>query len=108
MYSHDEPFQRSREGYFGVYFPGCEATREINTKTTLEWAQKQFAMRVHTLFYFLHDITNKKDDENDDLKTSTPCLSRSVYGLLMTSQSIVYDVTITRQVWRRDRVNGDI
>ena len=49
---------RSRECYFGVYFPRCCATREINTKITLEWAHKQFVTRVHTLFYFLHDITN--------------------------------------------------
>ena len=27
------------------------ATREINTKITLSWAPKQFAARVHTLFY---------------------------------------------------------
>ena len=27
-------------------------------KTTLKWAQKQFVIRVHTLFYFLHNITN--------------------------------------------------
>ena len=58
MYSSDELFQRSREGYFGVYFPSCEAAREINTKITLKWAQKQFVARVHTLFYFLDDITN--------------------------------------------------
>ena len=51
---------RSREGYFGVYFPSCAATREIITKITLEWAHKQFVTRVHTLFYFLHDITNPK------------------------------------------------
>ena len=25
---------------------------------TLKWAQKQFVMRVHTLFYFLHNKTN--------------------------------------------------
>ena len=43
---------------FGVYFLICEATREMNTKMTLEWAQKQFVTRVHTLSYFLHDITN--------------------------------------------------
>ena len=58
MYSSDESFQRSREGYFGVYFPSGEATREMNTKITLEWAQKRFVTRVHTLFYFLHDIRN--------------------------------------------------
>ena len=56
MYSSDESFQRSRECYFGVYFPSCEATREINTKITLEWAQNRFATRVHTLFYFLHEF----------------------------------------------------
>ena len=36
----------------------CEATREINTKLTLGWEQKKFVTRVHTLFHFLHDITN--------------------------------------------------
>ena len=58
MYSSDEPFQRSREGYFVFYFPSCEATMEINIKITLEEAQKRFVTRVHALFYFLHDITN--------------------------------------------------
>ena len=58
VYSSDELFQRSRECYFLVYFPSCEATREINTKITLEWAQKQFVSRVHTLFYYLHNRTN--------------------------------------------------
>ena len=47
-------------GYFGVYFPSSVAVREINTKITLEWGHKQFVTRVHTLFHFLHDITNKK------------------------------------------------
>ena len=58
MYSSDELFQRSREGYFGVYFPSCEAKREMNAKITLEWAQKQFVTRVYASFYFLHDIAN--------------------------------------------------
>ena len=55
MYSSDELLRRSLEAYSGVYFPSCEATREIYTKITLE---KHFVMTVHTLFYFLHDITN--------------------------------------------------
>ena len=53
MYSCDELFMRSLECYFGVYFPRCCATREINTKITLSWAHKQFATQVHTLFYIL-------------------------------------------------------
>ena len=54
MYSSDELFRRSWEGYFCVYFPSCEATAKI----TLEWAQKQFVAKVHALFYFLHDTMN--------------------------------------------------
>ena len=78
MCSSGELFIRSREVYFGVYFPSCEAMREINTKITLEWAHKPFSRRVHTLFYFLHNqsINNNK---NGDLHTL-------VYILLMTSQ----------------------
>ena len=34
----------------------CFTTREINTKITLEWELKQFVTRVHTLYYFLHNI----------------------------------------------------
>ena len=46
-------------------------------------------------------------DKNDDLHTPSPCLTRSVYVLLMTSQSIVDDVTMTRQLWR-EHVRSDI
>ena len=48
-----------------------------------------------------------KDDKNDDLYTSSPCLGRLVFILLMTSQSIADDVTMTRQLWH-DHVNNDI
>ena len=50
MYSRDEPFLRSLECYFDIYFPRCFATREINTKITLSWVLKRFVTRVHTLF----------------------------------------------------------
>ena len=52
MESTGELFMRPREGYFGVYFPSCEATREINIKIALEWAHKEFITRVETLFHF--------------------------------------------------------
>ena len=58
MYSRGELFMRSRKCCFGVYFPSCTATGEINTEITLEWAHKQFVTWVHTSYYFLHDITN--------------------------------------------------
>ena len=35
MYSRDELFLRSLECYFGVYFPRCFATREINIKNDI-------------------------------------------------------------------------
>ena len=74
MYSRDELFKRSRECYFGVNIPGCEATRGINTKITLEWAQKQLVTRVHTLFYFLHDIKNPYVMIKTTICTQLPCV----------------------------------
>ena len=38
------------ECYFGIHFPRCFATQELNTKITLSWALKQFVTQVHTLF----------------------------------------------------------
>ena len=57
MYSRHEPFLRSLECYFGIYFPRCFATQDINTKITLSWALKRFVTRVHTLFsmHFLYN-----------------------------------------------------
>ena len=49
-YSHDKLSMYSLECYFGVYFPHCFATWEINTNITLSWVHKQFATRVHTSF----------------------------------------------------------
>ena len=49
----------------------------------------------------INDYTNSK------LYTSSPCLTCSVFILLMTSQSIADDITITRQLWC-DHVNNDI
>ena len=46
MYSCNERFMRSLECYLGVYFK-----HQLNTKITLSWAHKQFATRVHTLYY---------------------------------------------------------
>ena len=101
---------RSPEGNFWVYVPSYAATREINTytKKTLEWAPKQFVSNVHTIFYFLHyENVYMDDDKNDNLHTSTPCVNSSVYVLVMTSQSIVDNITMTRQLWR-NHVKSDV
>ena len=79
MYSCDELLMCSLECYFGVYFPRCCATREINTKITLLWAHKQFATRVPTLFY-IHLLGMLRS-----LFTLTVSLVRSQGIPLMTS-----------------------
>ena len=59
MYSRDELFMHSLQCYFGVYLSHCFPTREINTKITPSWLYKQFATRVHSLFYItLNQSTN--------------------------------------------------
>ena len=57
MYSSDEPFQRSREGYFGVYFPSCETTREMSTKITLETGRDE---STHIILF----LTRYNDDKD--------------------------------------------
>ena len=37
-------------------YPDLWSNSRNKHKITLEWAHKQFVTRVHTLFYFLHDI----------------------------------------------------
>ena len=54
VYCRDELFMHSLECYFGVYFPRCFATREINTKVTLLWAQIQLAPPFAPLFSMYH------------------------------------------------------
>ena len=91
-----------------LVFISCFATQEINTKITLERAQKQFLMRVHTLWYLLHDITMIKmtiKRQSSHIDPVTSCFTRWV--LLMTSQSVVDDIVISRQLWC-DHMNNDI
>ena len=45
---------------FGVYLSSCEATREINTKITLEWAQKHFATSILLLTRHNESINEDK------------------------------------------------
>ena len=58
-----------------------------------------------SLFRTRHNVPIN-DDINDGLYTSSPCLTRWVFVLLMKSQSISDDVTM-RQLWR-DHINIDI
>ena len=92
--------------------PSCKATKEINCKITLESAHKKIVTRVHTSFYFLHN-ESINDDKNDDLHTSTPCLTRSFYVLLlMTSKwpdNYVRSMwEVISNSWDIDFIHGDI
>ena len=62
----------------------------LNLYITLEWAHKQFILRVHILFYFLHDIANPSIMRKMTIFTH---LTRLVYVLLMSSQLIADDIT---------------
>ena len=95
MDSSGELFMCSLEGYFGVCFPRC-TTREINTKiTSNEHINSSSKGYIHSFISYTTYVS-WNDYENDDPHTSTPFLPRPVYVLVMTSQSIAGDVTITR------------
>ena len=101
MYLSDELFQRLREGYSGVYFPSCEATREINSKkNTRVSAETVRHESTYIILFLTWPNESINYDENDDLHPLSPCPTLSRFVLLMTSQSIADDVTMTRQLWR--------
>ena len=81
-------------GSFGVYFPSWAALAVRHEST-------------HIILF--HTQTNESipDDKNEEHHSSSPCLTRSAYVLLVTSQSVADDVTITRRLWR-DHVKSDI
>ena len=102
--SSGELFMCSRGDYAGVYFPRCEATREINTNITIEWAHNSSPRQC--MHYFISCTTwwaNKWWSEK-----SIPYIDTSPYlvclysgddvivdymTLVMTSQLIVQHLT---------------
>ena len=88
-------------------FPELRSNEGKNIKITLELAQKQFVARVHILFFFLHDIRNPWMTIKRRSLHIVPASHTFDFVLLMTSQSIADDVTMTRQLWC-DYLNSDI
>ena len=72
MYSRGELFMRSGECYFNVYFPGCAAKKDINTKITLEQINSSPQEYIHYLILTRHN-ESINDAKNEDLHTSYPC-----------------------------------
>ena len=95
-------------GLFWCLFPELRSNEgnkhQNNTRVSTETVR-------HESTYIILFLTRHNDDKNNDksvdLHTSTQYFTRKVYVLLMTSQSIADDVTITTQLWR-DHVNNDI
>ena len=85
-------------GLFWCLFPefwrNKENKHQKNTQVSAETVRRESIYII--LFHTRHnEYTN--NDKNDDLYTSSSCLTCSVFALLMKSQSIVDDVTMTRQ-----------
>ena len=95
-------------GLFLCLFPELRSNEgnehKNNTRVSAEAVRHESTCII--LFLTRHN-ESINDDKKDDLYTSSLCLTRSVFVLLMTSQSIADDVTITRQWWC-DHVNSDI
>ena len=75
-----------------------------NTRVNAETVRHE---STYIILFLARHNESINDDKNDDLCTSSPCLTRSVFVWLMTSQRIADDATIARQLWR-DHVNNDI
>ena len=58
----------------------------------------------HESTYIILFLTRNNEsingDKNDNLYSSSPCLTRSIFVVLMTLQSIADDVTMPRHLWR--------
>ena len=64
----------------------CAATREINTKLTLEWPHERYVTRVRTSLSSYMTWRIHKRPLNGGLHTLSPCLTPSIY--------------VARQLWR--------
>ena len=62
---------------------------------------------TYIILFLTRHNESKNYAKNKGLQTSSPCLIRLLYTLLMMSQSIGDDVTMTRPLWR-EHVTSDI
>ena len=101
MYSSDELFQRSREGYFWCFFPELRSNEgNKHQNTTQVSAETVRHDSTYIVLFLTRHNESIYEDKNDDLCTLSPCPTLSFFVLLMTSQSVADDVTMTRQLWR--------
>ena len=95
-------------GLFWCLFPELRSNEgnkyQNNTRVSAETVRHESAYII--LFLTRHN-ESIKDYKNDELHTFPPCLTGSVFVLLMTAQPIGDDVTMTRQLWR-EHVKSDM
>ena len=98
MYSSDELLQRSQV-LFWCLFPSLLCNEgnkhQNNTRVSAETVRHE---STYIILYLTRHNESINDSKNDDVYTSSPCFTHSVFVLLMTSQSIADDVTMTRQL----------
>ena len=96
------------EGLFWWLFPELRSNEgnkyQNNTRVSAETVRHE---STYIILFLTRHNESINDYKNEELYTSSPCLIRSVFVLLMTSQSTADDVTMTTQLWR-DHVNSDI
>ena len=94
-------------GLFLGLFPKLRSNEgnkyQNNTRVSAEMVRYE---STYIILFLTWQNESINDYKNDELYTSSPCLTRSVLVLLMTSQAID-DVIMTRQLWG-DHVNNDI
>ena len=95
-------------GVFLCLFPELRSNegnmQKNNTRVSTETVRHE---STYIISFLTRQNKSINDDKNDVLYTSSPCLTCSIVVLLMTSQSIADDVTITKQLWL-DHVKSDI
>ena len=95
---------RAHERFNFVFIRNSGNKHKNNTRVSAETVCDK---STYIILFFTQQNVSINDDKNDDLYASSPCLTHSVFVLLMTSQSIADNFTITRQLWR-NHVNNDI
>ena len=95
-------------GLYCCLFPELRSNEENKHKNNTRvsaWTVRH--KRTYIILFLRWHNKSINDAKKKDLHSSSPCLTRLLYVLLMTSQSIGDDATMTRQLWR-ENVTTDI
>ena len=77
-----------KRGLFWCLFPELRSNEGNKHQNNARVSPQTVHQRVHTLFYFLHDITNAEITIKTTIFTHRPRISLAQFSLLITSQSI--------------------